>query len=151
MLWGWRDTLISTSYLQQDLCGNTTTVVSGFAATPSSPTSLVINLTAGRVYEQAAVDTTQYGLIPADADLIMQQGYAAAQPVTLSTAALSAGQSQWALVEVAFAQVDVIRANDPTGGVLYYWNSATRRCHFRGQTAAAKPSLPSARASPASR
>jgi len=37
---GWRDALIAAGYLQQDLAGNTTTVVTGFAATPSSPASL---------------------------------------------------------------------------------------------------------------
>jgi len=129
---GWRDALIAAGYLQQDLAGNTTTVVTGFAATPSSPASLVLNLTAGRIYELSAADATQYGSLPNDTDLIMQQGLAAAQTVTLTTAALSAGQSQWALIEVSFGQVDVIRANDPTGGVLYYWNSANPTVPFQG-------------------
>src|ERR1039458_4680787 len=129
---GWRDALIAAGYLQQDLAGSTIPVVSGFTALASSPASLVLNLGAGRVYEQAQADSTQYGSIPSDTDLIMQQGFAPAQTVTLSTSGLSAGQSRWALVETTFAQVDVIRTNDPTGGVLYYWNSANPTVPFQG-------------------
>ena len=128
----WRDALIAAGYLQQDIAGGTTAVVSGFTALASSPTSLVINLAAGRIYENAQVDGTQFGSLPSDTDLIMQQGFAAPQTVTLSTAGLSAGQSQWALVEASFNQIDVIRANDPTGGVLYYWNSTTPSVPFQG-------------------
>lgn len=132
VLWAWRDTLFALAYLEQDLAGATTAVVSGVVATASSPASLVLHLSAGRIYEQAPIDATQYGSIPADTDLVMQQGYAAAQAVTLTTSGLSSGQSRWALIEVAFSQVDVVRANDPTGGLLYYWNSDNPTVPFQG-------------------
>src|ERR1019366_7493399 len=91
---GWRDTLIAAGFLEQDLAGVTTTLVSGFGALASSPASLILHLAAGRIYEQAEVDATQYGSLPSDTDLIMQQGLAAAQTVTLTGSALSSGHSQ---------------------------------------------------------
>lgn len=124
LLWQFKDALESIAYLEQDLTGTTTGVVSGFAATPTSPPSLTINIGAGRVYQLSAVDNTSYGSLASDPTLVMQQGVAAAQQVTLSTAGLTGGQSQWALIQAQFSQSDVIRSGDPTGGLLFYWNSA---------------------------
>lgn len=132
ILWGWRDAMIALGFLEQDIAGATTTVVGGFVATQTASPSLSINLAAGRIYELAQVDTTTYGSLAADTDTIMQQGLALAQQVTLSTGGLSAGQSQWALIQAQFSQADVIRAGDPTGGVLYYWNSSNPTQPFQG-------------------
>lgn len=131
-LWQWRDQLAAIGGLELDLAGQTTTVVGGLAATPTAPASLQINLAAGRIYQQAAMDATSYGSLPSDADIVQQQGYAPAQSVLLTTAALSAGQSQWVLIEAQFSQVDQVRAGDPTGGVLYYYNSANPTQPFQG-------------------
>jgi hypothetical protein len=110
-------------------------------ATQTSPASLSINLAQGRIYQQAALDAASYGLLPSDSTLVMQQGFAAAQAVTLTTAALSAGQSQWALVQAMFSPNDQVRANDPTGGVLFYWNSANPSQPLQGpsNTGATQP------------
>jgi hypothetical protein len=132
VMWGWKDTLYAAAFLQQDMAGGTTSVVSGLAATPTSPATLSINLTSGRIYQQAALDSTSYGSLPSDSTLVMQQGFAVAQAVALTTSALSAGQSQWALIQAAFSQSDIIRAGDPTNGVLYYWNSANPTQPFQG-------------------
>jgi hypothetical protein len=128
----WRDALIAEGYLEQDLTGGPITTVSGFTVLASSPASLIINLAAGRIYQQAEVDATQYGSLPSDTDLIMQQGYASPQSLQFNTAGLAAGQSRWALVQVAYVQNDIVRANDPTGGILYYWNAANPTTPFQG-------------------
>jgi hypothetical protein len=131
-LWAVKDAFYAAAFLQQDLAGGTTSVVSGLAATPTSPATLNINLTAGRIYQQSALDATTWGALAADPTLVMQQGFAVAQAVALTTSALSAGQSQWALIQAAFSQSDIIRAGDPTNGVLYYWNSANPTQPFQG-------------------
>jgi hypothetical protein len=131
-LWAVKDALFAAAFLQQDLAGGTTSVVSGLAATPTSPATLSINLTTGRIYQQSALDATAWGALASDSTLVMQQGFAAAQAVALTTAALSAGQSQWALIQAAFSQSDIIRPGDPTNGVLYYWNSANPTQPFQG-------------------
>lgn len=127
-----RRILISSANQMQDTLGQTIAVVSGTTATPTSPTSLSINLAAGRIYEQAAVDSSAYGTLAADAAVITQQGYAAAQTLLLSTAGLSSGQSRWALVEATFSQTDGIPSDDPTAGVLNFFNSANPQVPFIG-------------------
>lgn len=124
ILWGWRDAMIALSQMEQDITGSVATQFGGFVASATGPASLTINLGAGRIYQQAAVDSTSYGAIASDSDIIQQQGAAGAQQVTFTTSALSAGQSQWALVEAQFSQVDQIAVGDPTGGLLLYYNSA---------------------------
>jgi hypothetical protein len=106
-----------------DLFGSTASVVSGFAATASSPASLVINIAAGRIYLQAAVDATAYSVMGTDARQTVQQGIAAAQSITLSTAGISSGQSRYALIQAKFAQTDIIPTDDPNSGVLPYYNA----------------------------
>lgn len=124
ILWGWRDALIALAYLEQDISGSITSQLSGFAATPTGPASLTINLAAGRIYQQSTVDATAYGALPSDSLIVQQQGTAATQSVLFTTAALAAGQSQWALVQAQFAQVDAVAPGDPSGGLLLYYNSA---------------------------
>lgn len=124
ILWGWRDALIALAYLEQDLSGSIAAQLAGFAATPTGPASLTINLAAGRIYQQSTVDATAYGALPSDPLIVQQQGTAATQSVLFTTAALASGQSQWALVQAQFAQVDEVAPGDPTGGLLLYYNSA---------------------------
>jgi len=124
--------MIALGEMEQDITGNTTGHVAGFAASPTSPTSLTINLAAGRVYQQSSVDSTAWGALPSDTAIIQQQGAAAAQQVTLTTSALSAGQSQWALIQAQFSQVDAVANGDPTGGLLFFYNSANPSQPFQG-------------------
>ena len=131
LLWSLRDVMTGVAFGDQDILGQAG-MVGGLAATPTSPASLQINLAAGRIYQNAVIDGTTYGSLAADTNLIMQQGFAAAQPITLSTSALSSGQSQWVLIEASFQQVDAIRSGDPTSGVLYYYNSANPSQPFQG-------------------
>ncbi len=124
LLWSERDSLAALSSLEIMLAGQTTTVVNGLTAAQTSPTSLSVTLTQGIIAQQGVMDSTSFGSLSADADVVQQIGFAAAQSVLFTTAGLSAGQSRWALIEAQFAQVDVIRPGDPTGGLLNYYNSA---------------------------
>jgi hypothetical protein len=122
MLHALRDASYAISQLTGDLLGSTSTIVSNPAAAPTGPASLSINLGAFDIYQLADVDAAAYGSLDADTRQTMQQGFAAAQQVTLSTAGLSAGQSRWALIEVTYSQIDSIPADDPNSGVLPYLN-----------------------------
>jgi microcystin-dependent protein len=132
ILWQFKDVLAAIGGLETDLTGQTTTVVAGFAAGPTGPASLTINLAAGRLYQQSVMDSTAYGALASDSSVVQQQGVAPAQSVLLSTAGLSAGQSMWALVQAQFSQLDVVRTGDPTGGVLNYFNSNNPTQPFQG-------------------
>lgn len=121
--WILKDVLSALGYLANDVAGSTLTVLGGFAAGPTSPASLTINLAAGRILQNAPLDSSAFSVLPSDSTLVQQQGVAAAQSVTLSTAALASGQSQWALIQAQFSQADQVRTGDPTNGVLQYWNS----------------------------
>lgn len=129
---GFHDILYSISQAVQDLLGQGYTVVAGLSATQTSPASLTINLAAGRILQLAAADAVSQGAIPQDLTQILQQGTAVAQQVTLSTSGLSTGQSRWALVQAQFNQVDVVRANDPNAGLLYFYNAANPTLPFQG-------------------
>jgi len=124
VLQGWRANLIGIGQAIADLLGSVSTLVTGLAATPTAPTSLSINLAAGDIYQQSAIDGTAYGSLSADTTLTMQQGFAAAQQVALNTSGLAAGQSRWALVQANYSQQDEIPGDDPNGGVLAYLNTA---------------------------
>ena len=132
-LWFEKDAMTALGALEVGILGANTTVLDGLVASPSSPASLVLNLTAGHIYQQAAMDSTAWGSLTSDATVIQQQGVAAAQTVTLSTTGLTSGQSRWALIQASFAQVDAIRPGDPTAGLLYYYNSANPAEPFQGQ------------------
>jgi microcystin-dependent protein len=132
ILWQFKDFLAAIGAIETDLAGQTTTVVTGFTPTATSPASLSINLTKGRIYQQSVIDATAYGALPSDASIVQQQGVAPAQSVTLTTADLSSGQSKWALVQAQFSQLDQVRVGDPTGGVLNYFNTANPAQPFEG-------------------
>jgi hypothetical protein len=132
ILWGLRDALIALCQLEQDLSGTIGAQLAGFGATPTSPATLTINLAAGSIYQQSAVDSTSYGALASDTQIIQQQGLAATQQVALTTSGLAGGQSRWALVQAQFAQVDQVATGDPTGGLLLYYNSTNPSQPFQG-------------------
>ena len=129
---GDHDILLALAEAVQDMLGSTTTVVSGLAASQTAIPSLVVNLAQGRIYQQAEADATANGAIPQDTTIITQQGKSAAQTVALSNSTLTAGQSQWNLIQAQFVQDDVIRPNDPNGGLLFFFNSANPSQPFQG-------------------
>ena len=132
-------TLEGLGQLTQDVLGGVTAVATGLTATQTSPASLSINLAAGALYQAATVDPTPWGALPADTAIAFIQGVIQASPslwlynpsgapsqgaLTFSTAALTAGQSQYALVEAQFSFVDVVAPGDPSGGEVPYFNPA---------------------------
>jgi hypothetical protein len=129
---GDHDALVALGTVVQDVLNSTTTVLSGFAGSQTTVPSLTINLTAGRIYQQAPADATANGAIPQDTTVITQQGFLAASQVTLSTSGLTTGQSRWALIEAQYSQVDSIRTADPNGGLLFFYNSANPNEPFQG-------------------
>lgn len=98
------------------------TVVGGLVAVQTNVASLSISVGAGRIYQFAAADTIAVGSIPIDTSVITQQGDNPVQVLTL--VAPSAGQSQWNLVQAQFSQVDAVRAGDPNGGIVPFYNAA---------------------------
>ena len=121
---GAHDVLVALAGLCADICSTLPySVVGGLSAgqTTGGPT-LSIVLTAGRIYQIAMSDAVAVGSIPQDTSLIVQQGYAASQTITL--VAPSAGQSQWNLIQAQFSQVDAVRDNDPNGGIVPFYNAA---------------------------
>ena len=131
---GWQDALKATGKEAQGILGGTTTVAAGLAATETSPQSLSINIGTGSIFALAALDATAAGDLPVDGGSYFMQGINwATQQVTLSTSALAAGQSQWALVQATFGLVDVIRSGDPNAGVLPFYNSANPTVPLQGQ------------------
>lgn len=121
---GWQDMLKGFGGLAEDLFGGTVTIITKFVATQQSPASLIINLTEGRTYQLSAIDGTAYSSLPANSEIIYQQGYAPAQTLTFNTSGLTSGQSKYALVVCRFTQPDEIRPDDPTDGVLAFFNAA---------------------------
>lgn len=122
----------SDARILADTLGSTATLASGFAATQTATASLTINVANGSVYQQSAVDGTAYGAIASDTRLIEQMGRYEAGTLTLTTSGLTSGQSQWALVQATFEQVDSIPADDPNAGVLPYYNSTNPSQPFQG-------------------
>lgn len=140
-----KDMLSALTGLAADLCGSTTNaVVTGLSALQSNPPSLTINIGPGRIYQNASIDTTAWSVLPVDNTTIFQQGFAAAQNVTLTTTGLNSGQSQWVLLEAQFAQVDLVRTSDPNNGILPFWNSAAPTQPLNGQGNSGQP-LPTVR------
>ena len=119
-LHAWRNSLFGLGQAVLDLLGSSATVVAGFAATPTAPTSLNVTLAAGDIYLFTAVDASDFGSLPADNTQTMQQGFAAAQTMLLNTTGLGAGQSRWALIQATFTATDDIPSDDPNGGLLPY-------------------------------
>ncbi len=135
---GWQDGFIADGQLASDILSNSITtggqtVVAGCIASPTSPTSLTVDIGAGGIYYYGTLDPNPEGDLPADGSTRYMQGQTGATSVTLSTSALSSGQSQWALIEATFAFNDVVRAGDPSGGVLPFYNAANPTSPLQGQ------------------
>ena len=129
---GWRYAMEGDGVTAQALLGSTTAVVSGGAATATSPASLSVNVAALTFLQLNYVDATNYGNLSADTSLIIQMGVLPASVVTLVTSGLTSGQSQWALIQATLTIVDEIPSNDPNSGLLLYYNSSDPSQPYQG-------------------
>jgi len=127
-----RNALVALSRLAEDLllgetdADNVTypVLVAGFK--PAYPGNMNVNFGAGRVYEQAAVDTGTFGSAGVDARLVYQQGEYEASSLTFAAAPATVGHSRIDLVQVTRAEVD------ENGAVLLYYNSAQPNVPLNG-------------------
>jgi filamentous hemagglutinin family protein len=119
------DVLVALGGISADLMSALPqTVVAGLVAAQSGGGggSLSVVVNAGRIYQFAVADAVATGSIPQDTNIIVQQGFASAQTLTLIPP--STGQSQWNLIQAQFSQVDAVRTGDPNGGVVPFYNPA---------------------------
>lgn len=121
---GYQDIRKGFGRLAQMLFGSSDTVIAEFEATAQDPSTLTVNVGVGQILQLAALESTPYGALPADSEIVYQHGFSPAQQLLFNTAGLSAGQSKWALVQCRFLQVNDIRADDPTNGILGFYNSS---------------------------
>jgi hypothetical protein len=121
-----RSTMVALGLLSQEIFG-TSTIASGFAATPTSPTSLSIVVAPGRIYSLQEVDPLQYSTLPANTtDLIVKQGILSTATTLACPAPATSGQSVNYLIEAAFQEVDTDAL------VLPYYNSTNPAQPFSG-------------------
>jgi hypothetical protein len=105
----------------------TATQVSGFAATPDSPASMIVKIGAGEIYALTNLDGTAYSSLAADTThQILKQGIML-DPVLLPlTAPATVGQSVNYLIQATLQETD-------TGAVvLPYYNSANPAGAYSG-------------------
>lgn len=133
LLWQAKDDMKAVSRAAQAALGTNNSLLFGLTASQQTVPNLSILLASGQIYQWSAIDGTPYGGLAADANFIYQQGWAESQTLALSTAQMSAGQQQYALVQAQFQQVDSIRVGDPTNGILPYWNSSNPLIPLQGE------------------
>jgi len=90
--------------------GNST-YVNGLACIPSTPPALTVDVEPGQIYSLSETDSTDYGSIPTDLRLIMQQGILADAITSGTPAPITIGDSVKYLIEAAFQQADGVQVN----------------------------------------
>lgn len=118
-----KDPLKGIGWLVGFILGQLPTTIWGFGASQTVTPSLSVRLNEGLIYALAPVDATPVGALAADSYQVIQQGWTDAQDVQLNTSGLSAGQSQWWLIQCEFKQRDIIRPGDPWAGKRGFYNS----------------------------
>lgn len=126
------DALIGSANYAQMLLGKTETVIQGLTTTANSPPNFAVNIAPGFIIAQAPVDSSAYGSQPANTQQVMQLGYNVVTSLPISLAALAPGQSQYAMIQAGFKQVDSIAPGDPNGGILPYININNPSQPFNG-------------------
>jgi hypothetical protein len=121
-----RNALISISKLASALFGSST-LVSGFAVTPTGPASLQVVVAPGEIYSLQNIDGSAYSSIAADtAHSILKQGIALDSATLNCPAPTTTGQSINYLVQVAYQDVDAIPV------VLPYYNASNPSQAYSG-------------------
>jgi hypothetical protein len=121
-----RNVLIGLGMLAQEMLG-ASTVASGFACTPTSPTGMNVVVAGGRIYSLQQVDPLAYSTLPADTtDLIVKQGIVLGATTMSCPAPGTSGQSINYLLQASFVE------QDANATVLPYYNSANPSQPFSG-------------------
>jgi hypothetical protein len=122
-----RATMIGLGKLAKAMLG-TNTIIEGLAVSPTAPASMAVQVGSGQIYSFQPVDSTAYGVLPADtSDSIVKQGLLM-QATTLNTPApTTSGYSINYLIEAAYQDSDT----NPV--VLPYFNSANPSQPLSGQ------------------
>lgn len=134
--------MVALGELAQTIIG-TRTVATGLACTPQSPASMFVSIAAGQIYQQANLEATVCGTLPADTThQITKQGILldpvtipnANTGVTALVAPTTSGQSVNYLVEAQYADQDI--SIDPTDGasnvVLPFYNASNPSQPYQG-------------------
>ena len=121
-----RNAMVGLAKLSAAVLGQTS-IVNGFAVTPTTPASLNIVVGAGEIYQMENIEQSAWGSLPSDlAHSILKQGILL-DPVTFGIAPPSTvGYSQNFLVEVQYADVDA------GSTVLPYFNAFNTSVPFSG-------------------
>jgi hypothetical protein len=124
---------ISIAKLSAALLG-TSTKINGFTCTQTSSPGMSVLIGPGEIYALEEIDTSAYGSLPTNSNVILKQGIQLNTITTTTmTAPSTAGQSINYLIEFAFNEVD--------GGatVLTYYNSENPTQTFDGPNNDAQP------------
>jgi hypothetical protein len=121
-----KNAMIGLSKLAAGVLG-TSTMVNGFAVTPTSPASLQVYCAPGEIYAMANIDGTAYSSLAADTThSILKQGISLDQVTLSCPAPASAGQSINYLIEVGYQDVD------SGATVLPYYNASNPSQAYSG-------------------
>ena len=127
-LFAQRAAMIGLSKLAQAVLG-ASTCVNGLACTATSPASLSVNIAKGEIYSMGNVDSSAYGVLPADtSDTILKQGIVLATTNLATPAPTTSGYSINYLIEAIYQDTDT------TNVVLPYFNSANPTQPLSGQS-----------------
>ena len=119
--------MVGLARAMADMLGSTGTVVSGFATSPTAPTSMQVSVASGDVLSLQNIDGTAFSDVPADVShAILKQGIALDPTLLTLTAPATSGQSIVYLVEVGYQDVDTDNV------VLPYYNAAAPAQPFTG-------------------
>lgn len=113
------------------LTGGATTV-DGVDCTQTSPPTMAVNLSSGWIFYPTVVDSTAFGLLPADITGLMKAGGVSSQTMPIA-APTEAGMEVVYLLEAAGREYD----NDPT--VLFFRNSANPNMPLSGPANSGQP------------
>lgn len=129
--------MIGIAKLAEALLGQTTQLY-GLGCTPLISGGMAITVAPGQIYQFASIDTTNYGVLPADTHQVLKQGLMQ-DPINFQTAApTNPGMSVNYLVEAIIQELDTQEAtrdflavdsnNVPTGIVEQHTVAGVRQC-----------------------
>ncbi len=123
-----RNMMIALGRLAQDILG-AGTLVSGLAASATTPASMSVSIAAGAIYQLQPVDGTAYSSLPANTtDYILKQGINTTSDGALLTftAPTTSGQSVIYLIQAAYSEVDTDNI------VLPFYNASNPAVPYSG-------------------